>query len=86
MWVIETEMTKMTEAQILELAKMAIQGMEPAEKAAFIKFMDDGHENVASLLTKATALRTINRNIAMANMAICDPRIMADLTAAVEAA
>ncbi len=76
----------MDKAQILEVAKMAIQGMEPAEKAAFIKFMDEGYEDIASLLTKATALRTINRNIAMANMAISDPRIMADLTAAVEAA
>ena len=76
----------MTEAQIVEVAKMAIQGMEPAEKAAFIKLMDEGRGDIASLLAKATALRTINRNIEMANMAISDPRVMSDLVSLVEAA
>lgn len=76
----------MANEQLKELANLAVRGMEPSEVSAFVKMFEAGHADVAALIGKQAALRTINRNITMANIALSDPKIMNALTEAVSAA
>lgn len=66
-----------------KIAEMAVNGMEPSERDAFLTMFENGHSDIAALFGRQAALRTINRNITMANMALSDPAILSGLTEAV---
>lgn len=76
----------MKQAQMVELAEMAVRGMNAKEASAFVTMFETGRPDIAGLFGKQAALRTISRNITMANMALGDPQVMSALVDAVEAA
>lgn len=75
----------MTSDEMQEIARLAIQGMEPKERVSFLRLVELGKPDFAAMVAKEASLRTINRNIRMASMAISSPAIMAGLVSAVEA-
>lgn len=68
-----------------QIAAHAINGMTAEEKAAFIAMFEAGQVEMAETLAKVGGLRSINRQITMANMAISNSQIMENLVEAVAA-
>jgi Rad3-related DNA helicase len=66
----------MTEAQIMQAAKLAISAMDEATRAAFIAAFEAGNETVSGAIATGYAVEGVSRQIRMCSMALESGRVM----------
>ena len=66
----------MTDAQIIQAAKLAISAMDEAARAAFIAAFENGNEPATSAIATGYAVEGVSRQIRMCSMALENARIM----------